>query len=114
VETQLHGADGGAAILEEMTQRIVRVAHPHKIVLFGSRARGNVGKDSDWDLLVVADSEEPRYKRSPPLYGALSDLRQPVDILVYTPEEIEDWGQVESAFVTTALREGRILYEEPA
>lgn len=96
----------------EITARILRVIQPRKIVLFGSRARGECRSDSDWDILVVADSTQPRYQRSPPLYGAFSDLRQPVDILVYTPEEVEEWRQVESAFVTTAMREGKVLYED--
>ncbi|MBI2442050.1 MAG: nucleotidyltransferase domain-containing protein [Lentisphaerae bacterium] len=98
--------------VQEITRRIVQVAHPRKVVLFGSRIRGQGRPGSDWDILVIADSTKPRYERSPPLYSALSDLRQPVDILVYTPEEVAEWRQVESAFVTTALREGKVLYED--
>ena len=98
--------------IQEITRRIVKTAHPRKIVLFGSRGRGEARPDSDWDILVIADSTQPRYERSPPLYGVLSDLRQPVDILVYTPEEVEEWRHVESAFVTTAIREGTVLYED--
>ena len=96
---------------QEVARRIVQVAHPRKVVLFGSRARGQERPDSDWDILVVADSTEPRCERSAPLYGALSDLRQPVDILVYTPTEVEEWRDVASASVTTAMREGKVLYE---
>ena len=96
---------------QEITRRILRVIHPRKIILFGSRARGQARQKSDWDILVVANSRRPRYQRSPPLYGALSDLRQPIDILVYTPKEIEEWHHVKSAFITTAVREGKILYE---
>jgi predicted nucleotidyltransferase len=97
---------------EEIAQRIVQVAHPHKVLLFGSRARGKARPDSDWDILVIADSTEPRCERSAPLYGALRDLRQPVEILVYTPAEVEEWKGVSSAFITTALREGKVLYED--
>lgn len=96
----------------EITRRILRVIRPRKIILFGSRARGKTRPESDWDILVVADSRRPRYQRSPPLYGALSGLRQPIDILVYTPKEIEEWRHVKSAFITTAVREGKILYED--
>jgi len=97
---------------QEIARRIVRVAHPRKVLLFGSRARGQERPDSDWDILVIADSTEPRCERSAPLYGALRDLRQPVEILVYTPAEVEEWRDVASAFVTTALREGKVLYED--
>lgn len=97
----------------EIARRIVRVAHPRKIVLFGSQAKGVNRANSDWDILVVADSNRPRHERAAPLYGALSDLRQPVDILVYTPAEVEEWKNVPQALVTTATREGKVLYEEP-
>jgi hypothetical protein len=69
--------------------------------------------NSDWDFLVIAESSLPRYKRSPPLYGALSDMLAGMDILVYTPDEVEEWRDVPQALVTTAIREGKVLYEEP-
>ena len=97
---------------EDIAQRIVQVAHPQKVVLFGSRAKGQARNDSDWDILVIAESKRPRHERAGPLYGALSDLRQPVDILVYTPAEVAEWKDVPQALVTTATREGRILYEK--
>jgi len=67
--------------------------------------------DSDIDLLVVADDPQPRSLRASTLYGVLSDILIPMDILVYRPEEIEEWRNVPQAFVTTAIREGSILYE---
>lgn len=111
-----HGTDARApdekALSDEITRCILSVIRPHKIILFGSRARRQDKSNSDWDILVVADSDLPRYQRSPPLYGALRGLRRPVDVLVYTPREIEEWSRVESAFVTTAMREGTVLYED--
>jgi predicted nucleotidyltransferase len=89
----------------------VNAIRPHKIVLFGSRARGEARPDSDIDLLVIAPSSQPRYRRAAPLYGALSDILVPMDIVVYSPEEVQDWSAVRQAFVTTALREGKVLYE---
>jgi predicted nucleotidyltransferase len=100
-----------AGLMEEIVRRIVATAHPEKVILFGSRARGDARPDSDIDLLVIADSTEPRYRRPVPLYGVLSDILAPMDILVYTPTEVEEWSEVRQAFVTTAIREGRILYE---
>ncbi len=99
--------------MQEITRRIVATAHPHRVILFGSRGRGQGRSESDWDILVIADSKRPRHERAAPLYGALSDLRQPVDILVYTPEEVSEWKDVPQALVTTATREGKVLYEEP-
>ena len=102
-----------AQLLQDVVRRIVDAAHPEKIVLFGSHARGAARPDSDLDVLVIADSREPRYRRSAPLYGALSDVLVPMDIIVYTRGEVEEWQGVSQAFVTTAIREGKVLYEKP-
>lgn len=98
-------------LLSEMVKRIREATNPERIVLFGSRARGTARADSDYDLLVIKESDEPRYKRSAPLYTRLADLPVEVEIVVYTPEEVRDWSQVPQAFVSTALREGKVLYE---
>ena len=100
--------------MDEIVRRIVATVHPHKIVLFGSRARGEARLGSDIDLLVITDSDEPRHRRPRRLYGALRDIMLPMDIVVYTPEEVEEWSQVRQAFVTYAVREGRALYDEQA
>lgn len=99
--------------LDELTRRIVAAAHPRRVILFGSRARGQARDDRDWDVLVIADSTLPRHRRAAPLYGALRDMPVSVDILVYTPDEVEEWRNVPQVFVTTATREGRVLYEKP-
>lgn len=101
----------GADMLDEIVRRIVQTAKPKKVILFGSRARGETRPDSDFDLLVIAESTEPRYRRSAPLYGALSDILLPMDIIVFSPEEVKEWSEVPQAFVTTAIREGKVLYE---
>jgi predicted nucleotidyltransferase len=98
-------------LMTEIVRRIVATARPEKVILFGSRARGNARMDSDLDLLIVADDPQPRSLRASALYGVLSDIMIPMDILVYRPEEIEEWRNVPQAFVTTAVREGSILYE---
>lgn len=105
------GVSVDTELLNEIVRRIVEAIRPDKIVLFGSRARGDAHRGSDIDLLVIAGSSEPRYRRSAPLYGVLSDILVPMDILVYTPDEVKAWREVRQAFVSTALREGRVLYE---
>jgi len=98
-------------ILAEMVARIRESVHPERIILFGSRARGDARAESDFDLLVIKQSDEPRYRRSARLYGLLADLPAEVDVMVYTPREVQEWSGVSQAFVTTALREGKVLYE---
>ena len=89
------------------------MADPDKIILFGSHAIGEASSRSDLDILVIKESDVPRWDRSGKIYHALRDIMVPMDILVYTEEEVHDWSQVRQAFVTTAVREGRVLYERP-
>jgi predicted nucleotidyltransferase len=98
-------------LISDIVRRIVETAQPDKIILFGSRARGDARSNSDFDVLVIKESSEPGYRRDAPLYLALAGLNAPVDVLVYTPEEVTDWSAVPQAFVTTALREGKVVYE---
>jgi predicted nucleotidyltransferase len=100
-------------IIQEIVRRIVKVSQPEKVILFGSRARGTARSTSDIDLLVIARSTQPRHRRAAPLYGALSDIMAPMDIVVYSPEEVQEWSEVRQAFITTAIREGQVLYENP-
>ena len=101
-------------IIGEMTERIRDMIAPDKIILFGSRARGEGGANSDFDLLIIAPSSLPRWQRTPPLYRLLAGLGVPKDIVWWTPEEVEEWRGVKSHFINTALREGKVLYEKPA
>ena len=98
-------------LVRDIVRRIVDAAHPEKVILFGSQARGKARPDSDFDVLVIKASDEPRYRRSVPLYVALADLPVEVEVMVYTPEEVEEWSAVPQAFVTTAVREGKTVYE---
>ncbi len=98
-------------LIAEIVRRIVEASQPERIILFGSWARGDARPGSDLDLLVIKESDEPGYRRDAALYRALAGLNAPVDVLTYTPEEIRDWSAAPQAFVTTALREGKVVYE---
>ena len=98
-------------LVQEVVQRIVEAAQPDKVILFGSRARGNARPDSDFDLVVIKNSDEPGYRRDASLYLALAGLNAPVDVMVYTPEEVREWSAVPQPFITTAVREGKVVYE---
>ena len=75
-------------LVREIVRRIVDTAQPEKVILFGSQARGDARPNSDFDVLVIKQSDEPRYCRSAPLYVALADLPVEVEVMVYTPEEV--------------------------
>ena len=96
--------------LQEVVRRILAVGTPSKIVLFGSQARGEATPGSDLDVLIVEDSDLPRYKRVLRYLRALMGVFPAKDVVVWTPQEIAAWGEVPNAFITTALREGKTLY----
>jgi predicted nucleotidyltransferase len=98
-------------LLQTIVQRLLAAGQPQKIILFGSQARGRAGLDSDYDLLVIENSSQPRYRRAVSYRRALKDLGTSKDIVVWTPREIAEWQNVSNAFITTALREGAVLYE---
>jgi len=100
--------------IEEIAKRIASYHNPEKIILFGSYAYGIPTEDSDLDLLVVVESgEQPRYKRAREIRKCLWGIAEvPKDIFVYTQEEIDEWKEVEEAFITSIVKRGRVLYED--
>ena len=98
-------------LIQDIVRRIVAAAQPEKVILFGSRARGDARPDSDLDVLVIQESDVPGCQRDAALYLALAGLNAPVDVVTYTPEEVQEWSQVPQAFITTAVREGKVVYE---
>ena len=100
--------------LDDIVTRLVRTIDPDRIVLFGSRARGEATVDSDFDLLIVKPSDEAPHRRIVAAYRAVSGLGVPTDMLWRTPEEIADWADVPHYVTTRAIREGRVLYERPS
>lgn len=99
------------ALIQQITEKIVRECHPHKIILFGSWAWGKPKEDSDLDLLVIMDSDLARPDiRAMQVKRLLYDFHCPMDLLVYTPEEVKDCLQKGNLFTKETLEEGRMLY----
>lgn len=99
--------------IDEIITRIVNNYKSEKILLFGSYAYGTPTKDSDLDVLVVVkNSEQPKHKRAREIRKHLWGITDvPKDILVYTQKEIDEWKEVEEAFITGIMKRGRVLYE---
>lgn len=83
---------------------------PEKIILFGSAATGTMDAYSDIDLVLVKKTDRPFVKRLRDV-ALLSRLDEPVDILVYTPEEMDRMKTDKNFFMEKVLKEGKILYE---
>lgn len=96
------------AALDELVRRIVEVARPDRIVLFGSAARGEMGPDSDLDVLVVKSGVEHRRRLAQDIYMNLSGVG--VDVIVLTPEDIEVQRDRVGSVVGPALDEGRVIH----
>ncbi|MDZ4185004.1 MAG: nucleotidyltransferase domain-containing protein [Desulfuromonadales bacterium] len=104
-------------ILAKMAERIVREVNPARIVLFGSRARGDAKATSDVDLLVVEDGpfgpNKSRFHETSRINRVLSGFGIAKDVLVYSTEEVELWRNTTNHVIAHALREGRVLYDRP-
>jgi predicted nucleotidyltransferase len=98
------------AVLAEIVRRVVEVADPDRIILFGSAARGDMGPDSDVDLLVVKSGVPHRRRLAQQIYTNLFGVTVPVDVVVVAPEDIERLAGKVGTIITPALEEGREIY----
>ena len=97
-------------ILDNIIRRIVEVADPERIILFGSAARGDLNRHSDVDLLIVKEGVDTldlmrQIRRN--LYG----VGAAVDAIVVTPQAIERYKDSHALIIKPALREGKVIYE---
>lgn len=100
--------------LNQIVTRIVDGYQPKKIILFGSAARGDMRKDSDIDLFIIKDDPDKRPFRAVKVYGTLDgfDRLYPLDVIVYTPSELEYRQSLGDYFVKNVLMEGKVVYEQ--
>ena len=106
-ERRLDNAD--PAVLDDIVRRIVRVAQPEKIVLFGSAARRAMTPHSDVDLLVIKDGRDPEL--SARIYEGLRGVRVAVDVIVVSPSDVERYRDSHALVIKPALQHGRVVYE---
>lgn len=99
-------------ILDNIISRIVDIADPERIILFGSAARGDMNRHSDVDLLIVKEGVDTldlmrQIRRN--LYG----VGAAVDAIVVTPQAIERYKDSHALIIKPALQEGKVIYESP-
>lgn len=97
-------------ILLMIKEKLGSVLDIRRMILFGSRARGDATPGSDYDLLVIAESDVPFIVRQGLALLALGERDFAVDLLVYTQAEEEVESQILGSAVYWARREGREVY----
>jgi predicted nucleotidyltransferase len=101
-------------VLDELVRRIVDAVHPRRIILFGSAARGQMGPESDLDILVEMPDGTHRRRTTQELYRALFRLGMATDVVVVTQSDVRQFADEPSLVICPALREGRELYHAAA
>ena len=102
-----------AALLEQVTRTIVERFHPKRIVLFGSHARGDAGSDSDLDVFIEMQTPRRPPERAIEVSAAFGLRPWPLDVVVYTPEEVQRLRGVSGTLLSVIEKEGKVLYEQP-
>lgn len=101
----------GDPVLAEVVRRLVEAYEPERIYLFGSKARGEVGPNSDYDLLVVVRDDAPLERRDSDLaYRALRGTGIGADVIVWTHSRFERRKHVVCSLPATVLREGQRIH----
>ena len=97
-------------ILNRLVNEIVAAVHPLRIIVFGSAARGEMGPDSDIDLMVVMPNGTHRRKTAQTLYREVVGSGVPFDAIVATPEDLAKYKDSIGLIYRTVLREGVEVY----
>lgn len=102
-----------SALIDRVTRTIVERFNPKRIVLFGSHARGDADPESDLDLFIEMESTKKPPKRVMEVSKVFGLRDWPMDLFVYTPEEVERFRGVIGTLVSIVDAEGKVLYERP-
>lgn len=97
---------------KKLAKKIAEEYKPEKIILFGSAATGDIRENSDVDLLVVKDTNDRPIERDQQVLRLLNPIRSPIplDVVVFTPEELDYRSKGGDPFVLDMLEEGEVLY----
>ena len=106
------GQSISAEVLDEIVKRLIALAAPVKIILFGSNARGEAQSNSDLDLIIVEKEVTEQYDEVLRLGRALGDLMLPIDLIVVSEAQFNRYGRVPGTVFYRSLQEGRILYAQ--
>jgi predicted nucleotidyltransferase len=98
-------------LIKEIIRRILTVASPDRVILFGSAATGQMTRDSDIDLLIVEADPGDRREESVLIDSVLGGLDYPFDIIVISTEWFEESKGVIGGIAYPANKYGKVVYE---
>lgn len=98
--------------LQRILEILISRYQPEKIILFGSLATGEITEESDLDLLIIKETTRRPIERVMEIDALLGHPRIALDVLVYTPKEIEYLQREGSQFIEDILSSGLVLYEK--
>jgi predicted nucleotidyltransferase len=96
---------------DEIVRRIVEVAQPERVLVFGSAARDTAGPHSDLDFLVVKTGRYNARKVAGLIYQRMRGIARPIDLVIVTPQQVKENRNSPFSVLCPALREGRVVYE---
>ena len=98
--------------LRRLVPLLIEYYNPIKIYLFGSKARGDSGPDSDYDVMVVVPKRISTLKRKK-FHHARWDagLTSASDIILVTQKYFDERVQLKCSLPTTVREEGKLLYD---
>jgi uncharacterized protein len=108
---QVHGQLISTVAIDAIVAKIVAEIRPLQILLFGSYANGHPTPDSDLDLLIVMATDRTKNKRSTPIRLLFQPMPCSMDVLVFTPEEVDYWKGTTNHIITEAFQTGKMLYD---
>jgi len=100
-------------LIDQIVETIARQFQPRRIVLFGSRARDQARPDSDIDLFVEMETTLSPPERAIAINAAFGLRPWSMDVVVYTPGEVERLRTMNGTLLSIIEREGQLLYESP-
>ena len=104
---------GHAAVPDELLQSVVTYFNPRQVILFGSRARGEGGPDSDIDLIVVLEDNAPgEYFSAGAAQEARKSFRRSCDIVPWRRSDFYRRARIVGSLAHTVLQEGHVIYGE--
>jgi|ERR1043165_2515926 predicted nucleotidyltransferase len=99
---------------DRLLENIVRLINPRRVILFGSRARGDARENSDWDVMIVVDDDTRQEQVNWKVMGEVRrGVRAPLGLIPYRESTFRERQKVEGSLPWRAATEGLVVYERP-